>query len=161
MPGADFFELLETLRRYDVDFIVVEGVCAVLHGAPVSTFDLDIVHARDEENVLRLEAALTRLDAIYREASWRRLRPQAARLRSAGHHLLITRARPLDLLGEIIGGRDYEDLEPLSEVFEIEDGFEVRVLGLASLIEVKEELDRERDRAVLPILRRTLEEKSG
>lgn len=35
------------LAGHGVDFIVVGGVAAVLGGAPISTFDLDIVHARD------------------------------------------------------------------------------------------------------------------
>ncbi len=38
-------ELLNHLHRHRVDFIVVGGVCAVLHGAPVTTFDLDVVQA--------------------------------------------------------------------------------------------------------------------
>ena len=106
--------------------------------------------AREDENVAKLEAALLDLEAIYREASWRRLSPKAVNLQSAGHHLLITRVGPLDLLGEVVGGRGYPQLEPVSEVLEIEDGLQVRVLALATLIELKEELDRERDRAVLP-----------
>jgi hypothetical protein len=161
VPEADFLELLKTLRRHEVDFIIVGGVCAVLHGAPISTFDLDVVHARDDENVARLVAALRDLDAVYREASWRRLRPERGRLQSSGHHLLITRAGPLDVLGELVGGRDYPQLEPLSETLEIEEGIGVRVLALATLISLKEELGRERDRAVLPILRRTLEEQDA
>jgi hypothetical protein len=36
----------------------VGGVSAVLHGAPVTTFDLDIVHARDPENIARLSIAV-------------------------------------------------------------------------------------------------------
>jgi len=37
-------------------------------------------------------------------------------------------------------------------------GLQVWVLGLAKLIEVKEQLGGEKDRAVLPILKRTLRE---
>ncbi len=39
-------------------------------------------------------------------------------------------------------------------------GLSVRVLDLATLIKVKEEVAHEKDRAVLAVLRRTLEEKS-
>ncbi len=39
--------MLEVLVRHDVTFIVVGGVCATFHGAPIMTFDLDIVHRRD------------------------------------------------------------------------------------------------------------------
>ncbi|MGH9613432.1 MAG: hypothetical protein ACRD4P_10165 [Bryobacteraceae bacterium] len=57
----DFRSILRVLREHDVDFIAVGGVGAVLQGAPLSTFDLDVVHY-----VLRLRAALTSLDAFYR-----------------------------------------------------------------------------------------------
>jgi len=42
---------------------------------------------------------------------------------------------------------------------EISTGVRIRVLDLETLIAVKEELGGDKDRAVLPILRRTLEEK--
>jgi hypothetical protein len=43
---------------------------------------------------------------------------------------------------------------------EIGGGLKVHVLNLDLLIRTKEETGRDRDRAVLPVLRRTLEEKS-
>jgi hypothetical protein len=57
-PTSDFYSILETLSKYKVDFIIVGGVCGVLHGAPVTTFDLDIVHSRTQENLARLMPAL-------------------------------------------------------------------------------------------------------
>ena len=47
---SDFLEILRTLSEYKVDFIVVGGVCAVLHGAPMTAFDLDVVHSRSADN---------------------------------------------------------------------------------------------------------------
>jgi hypothetical protein len=42
---------------------------------------------------------------------------------------------------------------------DIGEGIHVRVLDLETLIAIKEELAGEKDRAMLPILRRTLEER--
>ncbi len=53
-PPADFEALLRALTSAGVAFIVVGGVAAALHGAPVATVDLDIVHRLDTENVRRL-----------------------------------------------------------------------------------------------------------
>ena len=53
-PTVDFAAILETLSANHVDFVVVGGVSAVLNGAPISTFDLDIVHSRAPENIDRL-----------------------------------------------------------------------------------------------------------
>jgi hypothetical protein len=48
--STDFLAILRTLAAHKVDFIVVGGVCAVLQGAPVNTFDLDIVRSREGGN---------------------------------------------------------------------------------------------------------------
>jgi hypothetical protein len=47
----DYLLILQTLADREVDFIVVGGVCAVLHGAPIMTFDLDVVHSRARDNL--------------------------------------------------------------------------------------------------------------
>jgi hypothetical protein len=65
-PPMNFRLILQTLADHQVDFIVIGGVCAVLHGAPVTTFDVDLVHARTPENIERLLRALESLDTIYR-----------------------------------------------------------------------------------------------
>lgn len=152
-----FKEALEVLARHHVDFIVVGGVAAVLGGAPISTFDLDIVHDRAPPNVTRLLSALTDLDARYRDLTGRDLRPEARGLEGEGHHLLLTRCGPLDVLGRIGVGRGYQDLIGDSVMRPIGD-LSVCVLGLEALIRSKVEAGRDKDRAVLPILRRTLEE---
>lgn len=159
-PTPDFLAILRTLHEHRVDFIVVGGVAGVLHGAPISTFDLDLVHSRKPENIERLLSALERLEAHYRTRKSARLKPTHAHLASPGHQLLLTVAGPLDLLGEIGHDRGYEDL--LSQTIEMElgKGLRVRVLHLASIIRIKEETAREKDQAVLAILRRTLEEEA-
>lgn len=65
MPGpTKIAELLRLLMRHRVDFIVVGGVAAVAQGAPVNTFDLDLVHSRAPENIERLLGALRERDAF-------------------------------------------------------------------------------------------------
>ena len=54
----------------------------------------------------------------------------------------------------------YEELLPHSSEMLIRSDFRARVLNLETLIEIKEQLGGEKDRAMLPVLRRTLEEKS-
>lgn len=157
-PTPDFYSLLETLSKYQVDFIIVGGVCGVLHGAPVTTFDLDIVHSRTQENLVRLLSALRELDAYFRGRQDQRLKPKQDHLSSPGHQLLMTRFGPLDLLGTIGTGWSYEDLLEHSDEIKI-GKMRLRVLSLEKLIEVKEELGSEKDKAILPILRQTLLEK--
>lgn len=149
-----FRAILRTLADRRVAFIVVGGVAAVLDGAPVNTFDIDIVHSRESENLDRLLAALQDLDACYRHKP--ELHPDESHLATAGHQLLLTRFGPLDVLGAIGKGRVYDDLLPHSRPVEISPGLAVRVLDLETVIAVKEELGSEKDLATLPVLRRTL-----
>jgi hypothetical protein len=155
-----FLEILKVLTRHRVDFIVVGGVSAVLHGAPVTTFDLDVVHARNPENVARLLSALGELDGIYRAQPQRQLRPSESHLASPGHQLLLTKFGPLDVLGIIGKSRTWEDLDGHTRTLEVEPGVAIRVLDLETLIAVKEELGFPKDTAVLPVLRQALRERS-
>ena len=63
MQKTDFIKILKTLQTHDVEFIIVGGVSAVLHGVPVTTFDLDILHLRTIPNVDKLVNALQKLHA--------------------------------------------------------------------------------------------------
>jgi hypothetical protein len=159
-PKPDFLAILKTLAEHQVDFIVVGGVGAVLQGAPISTFDLDLVHSRTADNVDRLLLALEALDARYRIAGARKTKPARSHLSSRGHQLLMTRFGPLDLLGAVGKDREYGDLLSQAVEMKVGTGVSVRVLDLATLIKVKEEAGQAKDRAVLAVLRRTLEEKS-
>ena len=150
---------LRALHDAGVGFILVGGLAAVLNGAPVNTFDVDVVHSRDAANVARILPVLEALDAIFRMQPERRLRPNASHVASAGHLNLITRYGPLDLLGTIGNNLTYEDLVPRSVELDVAEGLRIRVLDLETLIAIKEELGGEKDLAVLPTLRRTLEEK--
>jgi hypothetical protein len=158
MIERDFGALLFAFHDANVEFLVVGGLAAVLNGAPVHTYDVDIVHRRSPENVDRILPILDSLDAIYRIQPERRLRPVRSALLSTGHQNLLTRYGPLDLLGEIGNGLGYEELVPRSTEILIAENVRVRILNLETLIEVKEQLNGEKDRAMLPILRHTLEE---
>jgi hypothetical protein len=145
------------LRRHGVRFVLVGGVAAVIEGAPIATFDLDVVPDREAHNIDRLVEALAELKAHYRG---RRLRPAPDALRGPGHHLLMTRYGPLDILGVIGKERDFRALLPHSRR-RVLGGTSLRVLDLETQIAVKEELNFAKDRAVVPILKATLRERRG
>lgn len=160
MPGNNLRATLRALHEGRVEFILVGGLAAVLQGAPVHTFDVDVVYSQESENITRMLAVLEAIEAIFRIQPERRLQPTTTHLAGSGHLNLTTRHGPLDLLATI--GRDlrYQDLLSDSIDVEIGDGIRIRVLSLDQLIRLKEDLAGEKDRMVLPILRRTLEEKN-
>ena len=159
-PELEVHRALLTLTSANVRFIVIGGVAAVLQGAPVGTFDLDVVHSREPENITRLVDALAALHSFYREHPATRPAPQADLLAGAGHHLLMTDAGPVDILGQVTGGSRYEELIGHSIEVELDDGIRIHVLSLRELIRLKALLGRDKDQAMLAILRRTLEERS-
>jgi len=151
-PGyADVGELLRRLVDAGVEFIALGGAAAVLHGAPITTEDLDIVHRRSPENVARLKTLLDKLDARVRELANRRLPPQESALLGEGHVLLSTRLGPLDCLGTLIDGRGFEELVSHSESIK-DEGAEFLVVDLPTLIELKTKTGRAKDRLMLPVL---------
>ena len=152
--NPSFREILELLNKYQVEYIVVGGVAAVIRGAPVTTFDLDALVRIGEENASRLVDALGDLDAHYREHD-SVIRPTREDILAGGHMLLMTRAGPLDVLGFIGDKLSYEDLiESASEV-EMTIG-RFHVLNLEELIQQKKATDRPKDRAVLELLEEVL-----
>jgi predicted nucleotidyltransferase len=159
MPEGKLIAPLRSLTEAGVEFILVGGFAAVCNGVPVVTLDVDIVHSRDAANVTRILAFLESIDAIFRIQPERRLKPNASHVAGRGHLNLLTRLGQLDLLCTIGNDLTYEDLLPHSEQMEIGEGLCIRVLNLEKLIEIKEQLTGEKDRAMLPLLRRTLEEK--
>ncbi|MCC6409046.1 MAG: hypothetical protein IT453_17935 [Planctomycetes bacterium] len=117
------------------------------------------MHARDAENVRRLAQVLRGLDAHYRSHPNRRVEPAERDLMLPGHHLLATRFGPLDVLGAVTGGQGYADLFERASAMDLGRGLVVQVVELDALVEMKEKLGRDKDRAQLPEYRRTLEER--
>jgi hypothetical protein len=157
---ADLESLLDALCGADVEFIVVGGAAAVLFGAPVTTQDLDVVHRTDPENVGKLARLLCELDARVREPADREIEPDPEALRGTGQVRLSTSRGPLDLLCRLHDGRDYADLLPHTEV--LTDGaLRLRVLDLPTLIAIKSDTGRARDRLMLPVLLALERERRG
>jgi hypothetical protein len=161
MPGAhpkvaDVSAVIAALADASVEFIVIGGAAGLLHGSPLFTMDVDVVHRRTLANVARLLGLLQSLDAVFR-LDHRGLRAEASHLMGRGAILQSTALGPLDLLCELNDGRGYDDL--LAHSVEIPVlARTVRVLDLATLIEVKTSAGREKDKLavahLLAILRR-------
>ncbi|QOC23115.1 hypothetical protein IC757_02850 [Wenzhouxiangella sp. AB-CW3] len=145
-----FREILETLNQHEVEYIVVGGVAAVIHGAPTTTFDLDTLVRLEKTNAERLIRALSNLEARFREHH-KPIYPTVEHILAGGHLLLITRAGPLDILGFIGENQCYEDLVDTSTELQMSVG-SLRVLDLDELIAEKKRMGRSRDHAAVELL---------
>ena len=162
MPEPEFRpeEILRVLSEHDVRFVLVGGFAAVIHGSPYVTTDVDVVPDASRDNLGRLSDALRALGARV----WTESVPEGL---AFGHNAdslagsrmwnLVTDHGRLDLTFLPSGTGGYDDLARDAVHLTIL-GIEVDVASLADVIRSKEAAGRERDRLVLPVLRRLLEE---
>ena len=155
---VDLEQLLPALSEVGVEFIVVGGVAAIVHGSARLTQDLDIVYRRTPENISRLAAVLRPFDPYLRGAppglpfQW-----DAETIQRGLNFTLVTSAGPLDVLGEIAGGGTYEALIAHSQKLSV-FGIECYCLGLDRLIQAKRDAGRPKDLEVIAELESLREE---
>lgn len=157
-PLFDPVPLLDALQRHGVEFIVVGAAAAIAQGSPLPTYGLDVTPANDPQNIERLVAALADVDAKLRTPSEPVAFPLDTKmLASAEAWTLETSSGSLDLVFMPAGTQGYGDLRRDALVVDLGTEEPVLVASLRDVIRMKEASNREKDRAQLPALRRTLE----
>lgn len=157
--AANFSELLPLLQVHKVRFIVVGGGAAIAHGSARLTSDVDVVYARDPENIHNLAVALQGHQPYLRGAPpglpfhW-----DEETIKAGLNFTLTTTVGDLDLIGEITGAGSYEALLPFTEELEV---FNVRCrfVTLERLIQLKRAAGRPKDLEVIAELQALLEER--
>jgi hypothetical protein len=154
--------ILRALKARGVRYVLVGGFAAVIHGSPYVTTDIDIVPDSARPNLTQLSLALADLGSRV----WTSSEPDglafghdAESLARAEIWNLVTRHGRLDITFRPSGTTGYSDLVRDAVHLTIL-GADVDVASLADVVRSKEAADREKDRLVLPVLRRLLEEGS-
>jgi hypothetical protein len=141
----EFPGLLRTLHDHGVRFLIVGGAAATAHGSARLTQDVDLVYERSPDNLARLVRALAPHEPYLRGAP-----PglpfvlDVETLARGLNFTLTSKLGDVDLLGEIVGGGGFAQLEPHCVPMEI-FGVPCLVLGLDKLIEVKRAAGRPKD----------------
>lgn len=144
--------ILGALVEAGVDFVLIGGLAAQVHGSPSLTGDVDICHGLDRDNLRRLAIALVDLAAIRRGLPADVAAPIDANALRAGDVLtLATRAGDLDLLAHPDPGLDFVSLRSNAIQTEIL-GVPVWVAGLDDLMAMKRAAGRPKDRIELEVL---------
>ncbi len=154
--------ILGVLREHGVRFVLIGGFAAVIHGSPYVTLDVDVVPERTEENLARLSEALRAMHARVWTASEPGGVPfghDARSLTETNVWNLVTDHGRLDVTFVPSGTAGFDDLDRDAVRLMIL-GVDVDVASLADVIRSKEAAGREKDRLVLPVLRRILDETS-
>jgi hypothetical protein len=152
-----FERAIQALCDGGVDFVVIGGVAAALHGAATVTYDLDICYSRVPANLGRLAAALAPFHPRPREFPaglpflW-----EPATLRNASVLTLQTDIGEIDLMAEVTGLGTFSEVKAQSvdvQAFERE----IATLDLPGLIRAKRAAGRPKDLAALAELESLLE----
>jgi hypothetical protein len=158
--------ILECLERHRVRYVLIGGLAALFYGSPYITTDVDITPERSRANLVRLAAALEELDAMVvvdgldYPVDREHFPLTAESIDNGTSWRLTTRAGRLDLALMPDGTQGYDDLRRGAQRLPISDRVDVPVAALADIIRSKQAAGREKDLAVLPTLRRALEELS-
>lgn len=136
------------LERHGLEAVLIGNAAAAMHGAPVTTIDLDFLFRRTRTNLKKLEAVAAELDATIYSPFY----PASKMLRMMNDDESLQ----VDFLGEAHGVRSFEGVRNRAQRLKVGNST-VWVADLADIIKMKKATDRPRDRAVLEILEKTLE----
>jgi hypothetical protein len=153
----NFIAAVQALVDEGVDFVIIGGWSAILHGSSSVTNDLDICYSRSPDNLKRLTTALAAFHPRLRDL------PQdlpfvwdQATLHNAAILTLSTDLGAIDLLAEVSGLGAFEEVKANSVLVQAFDR-DVWTLDLPALIRAKRSAGRPKDLQGLPELEGLLE----
>lgn len=147
MTTFDPARIFETLDRHGVDYLTIGAWAVIAHGYVRATADIDFIARLDRENMVRLAAALSELNARLRGVDAEKLRidptnPQT--LENGASFTMDTDAGPLDFLNDVPGAVEYDQMRSRARQADA-GGVSVWVVGYDDLIRMKEASGREQD----------------
>lgn len=151
--------ILVALDACGVDYVLIGGMAATIHGSHHVTFDVDITPSTEPSNMARLSAALTLLEARIRTPH----EPEGLAFGHTGETLagmavlnLVTKHGDLDISLVPSGTEGYDDLITSAVATDVGSAT-VWVASLDDVIRSKSAANRAKDNVVLPTLRRLRE----
>lgn len=154
-------QLLDCLHDSKVEFIIVRGVAAVLHGSTLLTRDLDICVKLGPENLLRLQTALQPFEPQVRTGSgYTTLNLPKESAEGLENLCIKTTEGRLDCLGSVLGVGKYDEVLTESVQMELGERF-FWVIGREALIRAKEAMGRPHDLQTIAQLRATQTEEGS
>ena len=155
MKAFDPLGALRTLISYKVDFVLIGGLAARLHGSPTVTNDLDVCHDTSPANLKRVARALEEMEAMLRLPDVEERVDVAIdeRLLAATQNLTLkTEFGAFDLLARPAGTEGYEDLVRDAAKVKLERGLSVEIASIDDMIRMKRASGRPKDLIEIEVL---------
>ena len=141
--------IAKVFAEHRLEAVMVGNAAAALHGAPVTTLDIDFMFRKTAANLKKLKAVAQSLRAIILKPYY----PVSDLFRVINDELGLQ----LDFMSKLHGIRSFEGLRSRAQKVEFGE-HELMIASLADIIKSKRATGRRRDLAVLEILERTLDE---
>ncbi len=145
-------ELTRRLIEARVEFVLVGGFAAIAHGVLRATRDVDICCRFSEDNLMRIQRAVSDLHPVHRPRMDLPLALTPAQCASLKNLYLQTDLGILDCLGEIKAVGNFDEVSRHAVELELPIG-KCRVIDLDTLIVAKEAMDRDHDRITVKDLK--------
>lgn len=152
MDAAPVLKVIaKALHKARLEAIMVGNAAAALHGAPVTTLDIDFMFRKTSVNLRKLKVLADELDAQILKPFY----PLSDLYRVVNDDTGLQ----IDFMSILHGIKSFENLR--SDAVEVEfEGYKIKVASLKKIIRSKKTLGRPRDNAVIDILEKTLSEKN-
>lgn len=141
--------LLGSLIALGVDFVLIGGQAGIAHGSSYPSYDLDVIYARDRDNIARLVAALEEIGVRLRGApADLSFILDAKTIENGANFTFITPCGELDVLADAAGMPSYDELKSAAvdrEVF----GHVVKIASIDHLIAMKRAAGRTKDKLMV------------
>jgi predicted nucleotidyltransferase len=136
------------LERNGLEAVLIGNAGAAIHGAPVTTVDIDFLYRRTPANLRKIKRIAKDLEAVVFAPFY----PTSGILRMMNDDETLQ----VDFMDQVSGVRSFEGIRKRARQVTIE-GAKLMVADLSDIIKMKRAAGRARDRAVLEILEKTLE----
>jgi hypothetical protein len=149
-PLLNYIAAVFAKHRFEA--IMIGNAAAALHGAPVTTLDIDFMFRKTPTNLTKLKAIAQNFDASILKPYY----PVSDLFRVVNDE----KGLQLDFMTKLHGIRSFEGLRSRSESVRFGE-HELKIACLEDIIKSKRATGRDRDFAVLEILEKTLHEQKG
>jgi len=140
------------MRETGLEAVMIGNAAAALHGAPVTTVDIDFLFRKTPANVRKLKKLAAKLGAVLFKPYY----PISDLYRIMAEDQSLQ----VDFMATVHGLRSYNSVKSRAVALIVDDE-QVLVATLADIIASKRAANRPRDQAVLDALTSTLEEKKA
>jgi predicted nucleotidyltransferase len=132
----DAEQIFAALQEHGVEYVLIGGMAVQTHGHVRMTNDADLIPAPDPANLARLADALNSLGAKVLNPGHEEEAITAAMLPRSTIWQFTTRDGNIDVINEVPGGREFEQLSRDAMRISLGDA-EIQVVGLDDLVRMK------------------------